>query len=169
MATTQDILANEARKQELRISIAQDVGRMDATSSVMARLVSVNSDAQITLDEKRAELAALEAGGGQGVTDSYGPKSAITQLIEAEREAAKSAAIDYVKANVECTETDAAQAWDAAALAAHPEFPHVIQSGAIMVILYRANMVKGTIISDDTWEAQRAWVLATDKAAIMAM
>jgi hypothetical protein len=144
---------------------------MDATASVMSRLVSVNNDAQITLDEKRAELASLEAGGGLGVTDSYGPKSQITQLIEAEREAAKSAAIDYVKANPECTEDAAAQAWDDAALAAHPDFAHVIQGGAVMIALYRANMLKTNPpkLPDDTWESQRAWVLATDKAEIMNM
>jgi hypothetical protein len=169
MQTTDQIIANEARRQELRIGIAGLEGQVNATASAVQRLNSVNSDAVIALQEKREELAALEAGAGPGVTSDFGRKSAITQMIEAEREAAKGAAIDFVKANPDCSEDDAALAWDAAAIDAHPEFPHVIQGGAVMLALYRAKLAGADIIHDATWESQRAWVLATSKAVIMGM
>lgn len=169
MATTDDYIANEARRQELRIAIAKLTGAMDVTASVQQRLATLNNDKAIERDEKLSELASLEAGAGPGIMADFGRKSAITQLIEAEREAAKSAAIDYVKANPECTEDAAGQAWDEAALAAHPDFAQVIQHGTVMLALYRANMAKANMIPDTTWESQRAWVLATDKAEIMGM
>lgn len=172
MATTEEIqtaLANEARRQELRAKIANLQGSIDATSSVVQRLNSVNSDAQVSLSDAQSQLATLEAGAGPGVTADYGPKSVITQLVESEREAAKSAAIDYVKANQTCAEADAAKAWDDAALASHTDFTMVIQTGAVMLPLYRANMAKAAVIPDSTWESQRTWVINTDKAAIMAM
>lgn len=167
--TIQVALANEARRQEVRQKIATLTGAANATASVVQRLNSINSDTLVELEAKRAELAALEAGAGPGVTADYGPKSTITQLIEMEREAAKSAAIDFVKANPDCVEWDADQAWDDAALASHPDFPHVIQPGAVMLTLYRTNMAAAGIIAENTWVAQRAWVLMTDKAKIMAM
>jgi hypothetical protein len=157
----QTALANEARRQELRSSIAELKGRMDATASAVQRLNSVNSDSQIALTEKQAELAALEAGAGPGITADYGPKSTITQLIEKERFAAKSATIDFVKANPACTEADAAAAWNQAALASHPEFASVIQDGMIMSALYRGNMVAAGLITENTWEAHRQFILNT--------
>jgi hypothetical protein len=134
----------------------------------MQKLTSVNNDNAILLAEAQAELAAIEAGAGPGITADYGPKSIVTQLVETERAAAKSAAIDFIKANPQCTEADAVQAWEAAALASHSNFQYVLQSGMAMLELYRANMLAANIITDNTWEAQRAWVIATDKATILA-
>lgn len=165
----QTALANEARRQELRQKIAGLQGSMNATASFVQRLNSVNSDAQISLASAQDELIALEAGAGPGITDDFGPKSIITQLVETERFAAKSATIDYVKANPTCTEADAAQAWDAAALASHPDFTQVIQSGLVMSALYRANLVKANLLAENTWEAHRTLILNTDKATLETM
>jgi TolA-binding protein len=170
MATTdtdvQTALANEARLQGLRQKIANLKGAVDATAGVVQRLNSINSDSLIALQAAQAELTALETDAGPGITADFGPKSVITQLIETERFAAKDAAIDYVKANPACTEADAAQAWDTAALASHPDFTSVIQSGLVMSALYRANLLKAAMIPDDTWESHRAFILNTDKATL---
>lgn len=158
--------ANEARRQELRQKAAALRGAVDATASAIQRLNSVNSDTQISLAAALEELTALEAGAGPGITADYGPKSIITQLVESERFAAKSATIDFVKTNPECTEDEAAQAWNEAALASHPEFRHVIQDGLVMSALYRANLVKGGKIPDTTWESHRAFILNTVKSTL---
>jgi hypothetical protein len=165
----QTALANEARRQELRQKIAGLQGSMNATASLVQRLNSVNSDAQISLGAAQDELAALEAGAGPGITADYGPKSIITQLVESERFAAKSAAIDFIKANPECSEDDAANAWNAAALASHPDFPLVIQDALTLSKLYKANLVKANLIPDDTWESYRTFIVNTDKTVIETM
>lgn len=163
------ILANEARRNELRLSIAGLVGQMNATASAVQRLNSVNSDSQIQLAERQAELAALEAGAGPGVTADFGRKSVVTQFVESERFAAKDAVIAFVKANPECTEEDAAAQWDTAALASHPEFPLVIQDARAMSKLYRSHLLAGGLITDDSWEAQRQWILTTSTDVIQAL
>lgn len=162
----QTYIANQARREELRISIARLVGSIDATASASQRLNSLNSDAQMILAGKQTELAALEAGAGPGVTADFGPKSGITQMIETERFAAKDAVVDYVKANPECSEEDAAEQWKAAALASHPGFPLVLQDGLVMSALYRSNLLKAGLIVEDTWAAHRQWILANAKAVI---
>lgn len=171
MATTdvQTALANESRRQELRQKIAGLQGSMNATSSIVQRLNSVNSDDQISLTSAQAELAALESGAGPGVTADYGPKSIVTQLVESERFAAKDATIAYVKANPGCTEEEAAQAWDAAALASHPDFTMVIQGGLVMSAMYRANLLKAELISENTWESHRAFILNTSTEVLEAL
>lgn len=165
----QTALANESRRQELRQRIANLQGSMNATASVVQRLNSVNSDAQISLQASQDELIALESGAGPGVTADYGPKSIITQMVETERFAAKDAVIDYIKANPECSEADAVTAWDTAALASHPEFPQVVQPALVMSALYRANLLKANLIPDDTWESHRAFILNTAKTLIETM
>lgn len=165
----QTALANEARRSELRQKRASLKGAADAVSSVQQRLAAVNNDTVISLQNVEAELAALEAGAGPGVTADYGPKSTITQMIEAERWAAKEGVIDYVKANPGCTEEEANTAWNAGALAAHPEFPMVMQDGISMSRLYRANLLAAGMISEDSWEAHRDWIATNDKTFIMGL
>jgi hypothetical protein len=171
MATTdvQTALANEARLQGLRQKIANLKGAVDATAGAVQRLNSINSDSLIALQAAQAELSALETDSGPGVTADFGPKSIITQLVEAERFAAKDAAIDYVKANPTCTEDEAAQAWNAAALASHTDFAFVIQDAIIMSKVYRANLLKANLIPDDTWESYRTFIVNTDKSVIESM
>jgi hypothetical protein len=172
MATTEEQMgwmANEARRQELRQKVAGLKGTIDATASAIQKLNSVNSDNQILLTEAQSELASLEAGAGPGITDDFGPKSVITQLVESERLAAKSAAIDFIKANPACTEDEAATAWNDAALASHPDFTTVIQDAITLSKVYKANLLKANMITDDTWESYRTFILNTDKTTIMTM
>jgi hypothetical protein len=169
MTTATDIqtaFANEARRQEKRLKIAALQGAMNATASAVQKLNSVNSDAQIMLAQAQAELSALEAGAGPGITADYGPKSIVTQMVEIERFASKDAVIAFVKANPDCSEEEALAQWDAAALASHPDFPMVIQSGAAMAALYRANLLKARLITENTWEAHRQWILVTPTEVI---
>ncbi|RYE76623.1 MAG: hypothetical protein EOO80_12620 [Oxalobacteraceae bacterium] len=171
MATTdvQTALANEARRGELRQKIARLQGAMGATASAVQRLSSVNSDNAMILADSQAELAALEAGSGPGITEDYGPKSTVTRMIERERWAAKSAVIDFVKANPACSEEDAAEQWRMAALASHPDFLAVMQDALVMSQLYRANLLAAKLITEDTWEAHRQWILNNPKALIEGM
>jgi hypothetical protein len=162
----QTALANEARRQELRTKVAGLQGSMDATASAVQKLNSVNSDNAIVLVAVKAELAALEAGAGPGVTENFGPKSVVTQMVEQERFAAKSATVDFVKANPACSEDEAYAVWQAAALAAHPTFLLVIQDGLVMAKLYRANLLKVGLIDEDTWAAHRQWIIVTPKTLI---
>jgi hypothetical protein len=170
MATTLDIqtaLANEARRQELKQKIARLQGQADATSSVINRLATVNGDTSIQLSEAVGQLAALDVGSGAGITADFGNKSTITQLLETERFAAKDATIDYIKANPACTEAEAAAAWDTAAVATHPYLPLTLQAAIPMGRLFQANLVKMNLIVENTWEAQRAWILANTKEVIL--
>ena len=162
----QTALANEARRQELKQQIAGLQGSMNATASAVQKLNSVNSDNAIALAHAQAELSALDQGAGPGITADFGPKSTVTQLIEVERFAAKDAVIDYVKANPTCSENDADNAWRAAAMASHPEFPMVIPDGLVMSQLYRANLLKAGLIGEDSWAAHRQWMLNNPKDVI---
>lgn len=166
-AEIQAALANEARKQEVRLRISNLKGTLDTTASLINRLSSINGDNSIMLTQLQTQLLALEEGSGPGLTEEFGSKSTVTRLLEEEREAAKEASIDFVKANPTCSEIDTADAWDAAALAAHPTLPVVLQPGLAFGLLYRVNLRGLGIIEDDTWEAQRAWILATSKDLIM--
>lgn len=169
--TTQEIqtaLANEARRSELRLRLATLRGSMAATASVVQRLSGLNSDAAVSLADAAAELAALEAGAGPGITAEFGAKSMITQYQEVEREAAKSACIDFIQANPECAEEDAAAAWDAGAVASSP-LGIVTQSGLAMGRLYRFNLASQGGLPSDTWAAFRAWVVTTPKETIMGL
>lgn len=163
------ILANQARLYQLLQKAAKLQGAADATASISQRLNSVNNDTLVALNEVNTEIQALQLGAGPGITADFGPKSIITQLVEAERFAAKDAAIDYVKSNPDCSEEDAAAAWNAAALASHPEFAHVIQDGLVMSALYRANLLRASLIPDDTWESHRALILNTSKSTLETM
>jgi len=169
MATDIQIaLANEARRQALKLKAAMLNGKMGATAQAVSRLSVLNSDAERELTAINAELAALELGAGPGVTADFGEKSTVTQLLESERAAAKEACIDFVKANPTCTEQEAADAWDAAAVASHAAVLDLpIQSGLAMGRLYQKNLFAAALIVSPTWEEQRAWIIATPKEAIM--
>lgn len=169
MALTEDMqawLANDARAQQLRARIANLQGKADATASAIQKLNSINNDTAILLLEAQAQLAAIQTGAGAGITADFGPKSIVGQLLELERFAAKDAVIDYVKANPACSEDDANAVWHDAAIASHPSFGLVLQDGLVMAKLYRANLLKVGLIAEDSWEAHRAFILATDKTVI---
>jgi hypothetical protein len=162
-------LANEARRQELKTKAALLKGSMDATASLSQRLSTLNNDALREYERVLGELAALDAGAGPGVTADFGPKSTVTQFLEVERAAAKEACIDFVKAHPACTEDEAAEAWDTGAVTSHAEALDLpAQGGLAMGRLYRRNLLAAQLIANATWEDQRAWIVATPKAAILA-
>lgn len=168
-AEIQTALANEARRGELKQKRSKLMGAIEATASVMVRLSSVNNDALVQMENATAELAALEAGAGPGITADYGARSTIAQMLDTERFAAKEAAIDFVKANPDATEDEAMAVWDAAAMAAHPAFPFVLQSGRAMSELYRANLFARDFITEQDWASHRQFILNTDKAILVSM
>lgn len=97
---------------------------------------------------------------------TFGEFSSIDQLLRAERFAGKAGCIDFVKANPTCKEKDAIEAWSAAAIAA-TKLPAPIQDAAILGKLYRSSLAQKGLIPEATWEAQRAWIVAQDKTAIL--
>lgn len=165
----QNALANEARRSELRQKVASLRGGVDATASLLQRISSLNTDQQQQLQEALNTLASFEAGAGPGVTDNFGPKSSVTLMIEAERNAGMAAVIAYIKANPTCTVDDAAAQWSSAAIASHPAFPTLIQDGHVMASLYQTNLVTSGTIAENSWGAFRDWVAATPTDTITAM
>lgn len=173
MTTVTDIqtaLANEARRTELKTKLANLQGTQDATASIIARLSTLNSDSQQQYNSANAELVALNAGAGPGITADFGPKSNVTQFLETEREAAKTASITFIQGNPACTEAEAAAAWDTAATATNAATINMpVQSGLAMGRLYQLNLYSTGLILAPTWENFRAWVIATPAAIILAI
>lgn len=167
-ATTKTALANEARRQELGKKVARLRGEADATASIASIASRTNTDALRRLQSAQDELAALEAGAGPGLTDEFGERSSVDLLLRTERFAGKAASVDYVKANPECAESDAIAAWDEAAKAA-TGLPLVIQGPGALGALYRQNLMQAGLIQEPTWEAQRAWILATPAETVMGL
>jgi hypothetical protein len=114
-----------------------------------------------------AASQALQSAMAEGLkAGTVGSVSSIDQALQAERFAGKSACIDFVKANPTCTEADAIAAWTTAGLAA-TGLAALIVPAESYAQLYRANLLKLGLVPDTTWESQRAWMVATDKAVIM--
>ena len=118
-------------------------------------------DAQVTLDQAQADLAAQVVAGNAG---SY---SSVDLMLQKERAAGKSAAIDYIKANPTCAEADAVNAWTPAAIAA-TGLPTPIVPPANYLDLFTADLLAQGLIPDQTFGSLVAWVVATPKDAIMA-
>ena len=74
--------------------------------------------------------------------------------------------MDFIKANPTCTEQQALDAWQAAGLAA-TGLPALLQNHVLLAKLYQQNLLAGGYTSEATWEAQRAWIIATPKSVIM--
>ena len=137
---------------------------MDVASATVAQI-------QIeTAKEQAATIAAL-----QGL-DNVGYYSSIDQLLRQGRFAGKSASIDAIKANPQISEADAVAAWvagelawDAANLPEGQRKPTALVEGLANweAQVYRANLLAAGLIPESTYEAQRAWIAATDKAVIM--
>lgn len=168
MTDVQTALANEARRSELRQKKAGLQGGADAIAALMQRSSSLLNDLQLQLSDTTSELESFEQGAGPGVTADFGPKSAVTQIVETERAAAKAAVVDYVQANPACSEDDAAGAWNAAATAA-TGLTVVLQDAKSMSFLYRSRLAAAGLIAESTWEAHRDWICATPKATILTM
>jgi hypothetical protein len=163
-------LANEARRQELRAKVAAFQGQVQATAMLSQSLANSNSDYTRQLVDARAQLAALEAGAGPGLTDDFGEYSSTDQAMRAERFAGKAASVDFVKANPTCTEDQVIPIYKAAALAARPpDRQWLLQDPVALRQEYAANLLKYGLIPDATWESWRAWIIATDRDVILGL
>jgi hypothetical protein len=134
-----------------------------------ANLALTNSQIQNNLLQVAAVNAqktydtAMAAGLTAGTVGDY---SIIDQLLQTERSAGKNASIDYVKLNPACTETDATTAWSTAALAA-TQLSFLIVPVENYALLYRTNLFNMGLVTDTTWESERAWIVGTAKDLIM--
>ena len=149
---------------DLTLTLATLKGRSealkDAKATLDAAVAKVANLQTTTAQDTAATVSAL-----QGV-DAVGFYSSVDQLLRAERFAGKAASVDFIKANPACAEADAIAAWDAAGLAA-TGLPVLLQDTANLAAVYRVNLVAGGYIAEPTWEAQRAWIVATDTATIL--
>lgn len=75
MDALQAAFTNEARKQFLRVSIAEQRAIEETAASIIGQISSTATDAFRARQAKERELAGLEAGAGPGVFDDYGLKS----------------------------------------------------------------------------------------------
>ena len=131
--------------------------------------------AKSILDQGAASVASLQSEAAQQIAatvtalqglDTVGFYSSVDQLLRAERFAGKSASVDFIKANPTCAEADAEAAWTTAALAATGRAALLVPVSSYSQV-YRENLLKMGLVPDTTWESQRAWIVATDKAVIM--
>ena len=74
-SATANALANEARRQELRGRVARLQGEATSQASLATIISTTSSDTQRLLATATAELSALEAGAGPGVSDDFGAKA----------------------------------------------------------------------------------------------
>lgn len=167
MLDIQTALANEARRVSLTAQAAQLQGVLDTVNTISTNINSIKYNAQQQKSAVDASLVSITSSTGPGITADFGPKSVIDQFLDAERYAAKSATIDFIKANPTCTEQEAANIWNTAAIASHPEFIYAVQEGLVMGKLYQVNLTSRLFISSPTWENQRTWITATAKDVIM--
>lgn len=125
-------------------------------------------EAKTLVDQVAATLAGLQATTAQDITatvsslqgaDEVGFFSSVDQLLRRERFAGKRASLDYVHANPEASEKESIKAWETAALA-ETGLPTLLQDPGALGALYRTNLKAAGAITDTTWEAQRAWILA---------
>jgi hypothetical protein len=135
-------------------ALTQAKALVDQCAASIAKLQAAN------YAEKVPVVASL-----QGL-DSIGEFSSVDQLLRQERFAGKSASVDYIKANPTCAEADAISAWTAAGIAA-TGLQSLIVPAENYAAIYRANLAKAGLTPDTTWESQRSWIVATDKAIIM--
>lgn len=170
MATDQQVLAAEAKVRDARMKAASTAAIkgtskhfMDGLVGLMSQFQAFQAEAEAGDLQAKADLAALQ---DVSALDAYGAYSSVDQLLRLERFAGKGAAVDFIKAHPECTEAEAEGAWEVAALAA-TALPALIVPVASYSALYRVNLVKAGLTTAATWEAQRAWIVATDKATIM--
>lgn len=139
-------------------------GKEQALGSMKSRVDQLSLDLAAMQVANAAEKAPVVA--SLNGLDTIGQYSSIDQALRSERFAGKAASVDFIKANPTCTEAEAVAAWDEAGKAA-TGLPVLLQNTENLAIMYRANLARAGMIPDTTWESQRAWIVATDKAVIM--
>ena len=168
MTTTPEMnaIAKERRLKDLQVAEARYKGRLEAIESRRFELDTQINQAQSDYIRAQGERVAVEEELGTVITDGFGPYSSIDTMLRRERFAGKEASVDYIKANPECAEADAELAWEKAGKLA-TGFASLLVPAASYSMLYRLNLVAAGLIAEATYEAQRAWIVATPKETVM--
>lgn len=166
----QNILTNEARRQDLRQGLAAAKREYEILSAQQDTARSSFVRAQQKYLAKVDEFNAFEASTGPGISTDFGPYSTTDQALQKERDAGKSAMIDYVKAHPTATEDDVVAQWSVAALASRPQLRQwLLHDPRTLRREYSANLYEMGYAPDQTWESFRAFVVATEKATLMTL
>jgi hypothetical protein len=166
---TMNIIANEARRQELRAKVAALKAEAGAFAVVAQILSSTNGDAIRRLNQTQNELAALEAGAGPGVTDNFGMRTSVDNFATEERTVGQGAAVDFIQANPECSEAEAVAAWLDGVAAWLPEGQLPTHSPQGLLNLYIRNLMAWGKLGEPTWDSFRAFVAITPKDVLLGM
>lgn len=133
----------------------------DKADTLVATIGSMQADAAKGLQQAQAAI-------GGSTAPTVGVKSSVTTRAEEERTQGQGAAIDAIKANPQITAPEAEAAWRAGiTIPAGRTLP--LHDPAALIEEYAANAMAAGAISDTTWESFRAFVVATDKTALMGM
>lgn len=160
---TMNALANEARRQEIRGKVQRLRGAAEQVGTFARDLSTTSGDIARRLASAEAELAAFESGAGPGITDSFGMRTTVDNFATEERTIGQAAAIDFIKANPECSTEEAVAAWTAGVAAWLPEGQPPTHSPEGLLQLYTRNLVAWGKIPEPTWDAFRGVVIATPK------
>lgn len=152
---------------DLQTEFVRTAATHNAITDAKALVEGVLGELNRTQAVNAAALAELTAS-LKATSSAYGEYSATDQIIRVERFAGKSASIEYVKANPTCNEKQAIKAWTDAALVATGR-KTLLQDPGELGALYREQLVAAGLITEPTWEAQRAWIAATDKDVVMGL
>lgn len=77
----QNALANESRRQELRGKVQALQGQANMLSAFASDLSATSADISRRLQTAQAELSALEAGAGPGITDTWGDRATFLEAF----------------------------------------------------------------------------------------
>lgn len=153
----QDDLMNLATAQAGYKALTEAKGHLDAATDALAQ---AQARASIALQEAQAAI------GQAGVT--VGLKSSVTTRAEAERTQGQSAAIDVIKADPAISEASAIAAWRAGVVLPSGRTIPLHDPGGLLEE-YAANAHAAGAIPDTSWQAFRAFIVATDKQVLMGM
>jgi hypothetical protein len=162
--TTKQHLIRMAARQKLEGEIQVARGSLQALGRAGQVLASLTQDLQREMATKSRDLQTL--GTAASLADEYGEYSSVDQLLRLERFAGKAASVDHIQAHPACNEAEAIAAWRVAALEATGRSA-LLQDPAELGGIYRQNLLAAGKIPSATWEAQRAWIVATPRAEIL--
>lgn len=152
---TATTLATEARRARLLQKAAQHRAAADVTAALAAHVSQLNQAAIDRHNVAQTELATL----GDNPLNNYGSRSKIDDRLRAEREKGKAALVAFVRANPECEEKDALQAYKSAV------GDDAVQNPRALLLLYRAQLVEaGVMTARDGWANHRAWILGAPES-----
>lgn len=142
--------------QDLKNNLATAQAAFSTAQAAAVTAQQAVYEAQVALDTAIAE--GLQSG-------AVGSLSSVDTLLQKERDAGIGAAVAYIQANPSCAQTDAENAWTAAATTA-TGLPACLISPSVLLGVYSANAVAEGLIPDPSWTSLAAWIVATPAATI---